>query len=701
MVGASFAVAAAAEVIRTKKGIRAVGNAQIDTAQSKFGGAAALFDGNGDYLLLENQSSFAFTGDFTIEFWWYQPSNVAAGIYPTFIAMGALSSDGGWQVSSEPTTNKVSFITSPNGSSGMAVLATTNSITAASWHHIAVVRSSSVVKIYVDGTQSGSTYTTTGNPKATTGNVYIGGGLGGLSSGTFSSTSATVVNLNGSLDEIRVSDSARYTATFTPSTSPFVNDANTLLLIHANGTDASTYFEDDNGIRAPNTPISVNGAMTDEAQKKFGFTSLRLDGTNDYIELPYSSSLATWNASGGYTVEYWIRVASLTGLSYADGASTEIPTAFGNHNPTDNVNYWSFGPISNGSVVFFYYNGSKICVQTAGVTLAINTWYHLAMVYNGSTIKIYVDGTERASASVSGTPQFGSGTKISHGAAGSTTNYINGWTDEMRVSSIARYTAGFTPSTSEFVNDANTLLLYHFNGIDDGLVLLDDNGQRACRSVRTVGNVENSSVTKIGITSAFYGTDKYNEIAPISWHNASTGTIEFYFRFNGIAASAQALFSQCTQSSANGFQLLTVSNQLYWYRSGSTGALVSSTTFTTGVWYHVAVVKESSTTVKIYLDGTLAYTNTSNSGLTESAGNFWLAQGFGISSGTFDSTRYSLDGYLDEFRISTTARYTANFTPPTTPLQSDSNTVLLMHFDGTTGQQHFFDDNGKDTTPFA
>ena len=69
MVGASFTVAAAAEVLRSKKGITAFGNAQIDTAQSKFGGASALFDGTGDYLTASPRINLTSTDNFTLECW--------------------------------------------------------------------------------------------------------------------------------------------------------------------------------------------------------------------------------------------------------------------------------------------------------------------------------------------------------------------------------------------------------------------------------------------------------------------------------------------------------------------------------------------------------------------------------------------------------------------------------------------------------
>jgi len=111
-------------------------------------------------------------------------------------------------------------------------------VAANTWHHLAFVRSSNdAVTLYLNGTSVASRTVSTDLTNAI---IYIGGFTGTL-------------GMNGHLDEVRISDIARYTANFTAPTTPFQNDANTLLLLHMDGTDASTVFFDDNGI-APFTP---------------------------------------------------------------------------------------------------------------------------------------------------------------------------------------------------------------------------------------------------------------------------------------------------------------------------------------------------------------------------------------------------------------------------------------------------------------
>ena len=447
---------------RSARGISAIGNAQLSTAQSKFGGASALFDGNGDYLQLANSSDYNFTGNYTIEGWWYQPSNVAAGIYPTLIGTGAVDDNKGWEVTSEPTNNKISFITSPNGSSGMSVLLTSASLSAATWNHWAIVRNSSVLTLYINGTASGSTYTTTGNSIASTYPLYIGGGVGGLSSGNFSSSSATVVNLNGYLDEIRISNIARYTTTFTPSTTPFVNDTNTLLLMHADGTNASTVFRDDNGARTQQS-IQVNGnAQTDTAISKFGGSSLLLDGTGDAIQC--SDDAMRFNASANRTIEFWI---------YSDRNNTTEVFLFQGVNTGGTMDYWQWYFTSNGLVLNI--PGSS----PADVTLTRNTatWYHFAWVKQSNSNTVYWNGTSVATFTKTDSDWgLTDNNTLFIGFQQGATTAFDGNIDEFRISSSARYTANFTPSTTPFQNDANTVLLLHMDGTDASTAFFDDNG---------------------------------------------------------------------------------------------------------------------------------------------------------------------------------------------------------------------------------
>jgi len=90
-----------------------------------------------------------------------------------------------------------------------------------------MVRSSGTVYLYVDGTSEGSqSWSTDVNPNSGSPRPWFGSydGSGG--------------DYSGYMDEIRVSDSARYTGSFTPSTTAFTSDANTLLLIHSDLTSS-------------------------------------------------------------------------------------------------------------------------------------------------------------------------------------------------------------------------------------------------------------------------------------------------------------------------------------------------------------------------------------------------------------------------------------------------------------------------------
>jgi hypothetical protein len=110
----------------------------------------------------------------------------------------------------------------------------------------------------------------------------------------------------------------------------------------------------------------------------------------------------------------------------------------------------------------------------------------------------------------------------------------------------------------------------------------------------------------------------------------------------------------------------------------------SSSTVTTNTWYHFAVVRSGST-VTLYINGS------SNASLTRSQ---TIGNGGDFYIGARQNEDLDFNGWIDEFRVSNTARYTAGFTAPTAPFQNDANTLLLLHMDGTDASTVFTDDNG-------
>lgn len=201
----------------TPKTVTAFANAQISTAQSKFGGASALFDGVGDYLLLPASTDWDFgTGDFTIELQYFQVSTPGSSIWQRLLQLR----DGDF-------ISGVSLVAGTGSNGNLGVNVSTNGTswnimsdvdlgpaTNATWLHIAVVRSGGIVLVFVGGVQKASAPISGALAFGASWNPNIGGQSG--------------INrtINGHIDEVRITKGvARYTANFTPPTAPFPNAA--------------------------------------------------------------------------------------------------------------------------------------------------------------------------------------------------------------------------------------------------------------------------------------------------------------------------------------------------------------------------------------------------------------------------------------------------------------------------------------------
>ena len=185
------------------KTITAQGNAQISTAQSKagFGGASLLLDGSGDYLS-GTDSGFAFgTGDFAVELMAYPTTT---GGYKSLIATrdGAGGYTDRWTLGVGP--NMEAFIYTD----GFKVITSNSVLPVNTWTNIAVTRSGTDLRIFINGTQSGSTGTNSQNF------THTALGVGASSSGLEAFT--------GYIDEVRITKGVpRYISNYTAQLTQF------------------------------------------------------------------------------------------------------------------------------------------------------------------------------------------------------------------------------------------------------------------------------------------------------------------------------------------------------------------------------------------------------------------------------------------------------------------------------------------------
>jgi len=214
--------------------------------------------------------------------------------------------------------------------------------------------------------------------------------------------------------------------------------ASVALLLHCNGSDASTTFTDTSPTP---TSVSVGGnAQVDTADKVFGTGSALFDGTGDYLAAAYASDFAIGTAID-FTVEFWVKLnaagANVILAQQASGTGT-YPWQVWFEASSSKFGFRGFA--SNGSTTY--------AMQQTG-TSTTGVWYHLAAVRDGTTFRFFVDGVANGTATLAGN-LFSSTANPSFGASNNGVASLNGWMDDIRFTRVARYTAGFTPPSAEF-----------------------------------------------------------------------------------------------------------------------------------------------------------------------------------------------------------------------------------------------------------
>jgi len=203
-------------------------DAKLDTTQKKFG-LTSLELAAADYISTPSTTEIAFgSGVFTVDLWIRPATASLSGNVDIFDtrSSGATEVAGRLYLATGQPRWHV------NGSD---LVTTSTTLTADTWVHIAIVRVSTTTKIYINGTEAG---TATDNSSYIAKPIRIGADYAGANGFT------------GHVDELRISNTSRYTTAFTAPNGIYQGDANTKLLLHFEGIDGGVHVEDWSGVES-------------------------------------------------------------------------------------------------------------------------------------------------------------------------------------------------------------------------------------------------------------------------------------------------------------------------------------------------------------------------------------------------------------------------------------------------------------------
>ena len=372
-------------------------------------GGSGYFPGS-SYLTAPSSTNFAFgTGDFTMECW-VRFSSIGGGITPLMQTdvVGSSTSDKVWL-----GVNNNVLTLGQHATPNAATTAWTPSTN--TWYHVAAVRQSGTVKLFIDGVQKSVTNSTIFSSTSFGQNGFAVGAV------------STPVYLTGYMSSVRVvKGTAVYTAGFTPSTTPLTAISGTSLLL--NYTNAGMY-----DAATKNNLLGVGDTKVSTTQSKFAPTSVAFDGTGDYLTA-LSNTIFTFG-TGDFTVETWVYLNNVTGSKFILDMRPEN---------TDGVYPVLY---MNGATATWYINSAARLTGTVSAT----SWTHIAISRSSGVSKMFIDGVQAGSNYTDANNYLSAAPAIGSARFPTGSNTLNGFLQDLRLTKgVARYTANFTPPTTAF-----------------------------------------------------------------------------------------------------------------------------------------------------------------------------------------------------------------------------------------------------------
>jgi hypothetical protein len=434
----------------------------------------------------------------------------------------------------------------------------------------------------------------------------------------------------------------------------------------ANNQTNHTFLDSSNN----NFTITRNGNASQGTFSPFSQTgwSNYFDGSGDNLVTPANTAFTF--GTGDLTLECWI---------YQTVTSTSAYKVIFADNIYGLAGGWTLYSYNNA--LNLWKGGASVATEViapAG-TIHLNSWNHVAWTRSGSSNRLYINGTQVGNTTTDSTNYTANAVYI----GSSKLNDLNfpGYISDARVlKGTALYTSNFTPPTTPLTNIANTSLLTcqsnRFIDNSTNNFTITRNGDVSVQAFSPFAPSDKYSTANVGGSGYFDGTGDSLTIPDNSELKMGTGnfTIEAWVYLSSTTRD-QYIISRGT-SGTNGYVLWSPSGGTLRFTYGASTSITTTTTISSNVWTHVAVVREGTGTnqFKLYINGVASATSTVTTNFNDTN-----TQRIGESRTGAGVSPFL--GFISSLRIvKGDAVYTANFTPPTAPLTNIANTSLLTNF---------------------
>lgn len=594
-------------------------------------GKAGNFNGTDDYVDLGESQWDGSWMNHTVSAW-IKSNGTEVSSYDTIIAKGA----GANIVLSINRGGAGNYRTSLYMNTTEIYSTKLNVVNDGKWHFISVAMDASNATFYTDGAYDGGGAMSAGGD--TNYNLYIGKKAAASSTNYF----------NGTIDEVRI-----YNRALSAGEIQRIYKLSQPKILAPTKTGLVGYwsFEEGTGTKAGdmsgngNTGTLTNMAENDWVNGKLG-KALDFDGSNDYVGL-FSNPLSSMSAS---SAAMWIKLNNL--LLGSGGYSPTFLNLYTDTNNNLRIAHDEAGP---GRIVVSYISGgTQRGRQTSAGKVTANSWYHIAYTFDGTNLKIYINGIVSDESAQS----WGVGGVNLIGSRDATTGAINGTMDEVRIYNraleqseiTALYNSGLAKINASQNNQLTSGLvgLWSFNGPDmDGDTAIDRSGQgnngTLSGPVRTIG--------KLGQALSFDGSSDYVTTQSGTSYNLANITVSAWVYANAVGAGTTHESDTVVQRyslGSYGWKLGVDSSGkpvwLYYGQPCTSDVVTSSGSSVVGAWHHLSGVR-SSAGLELFVDGVSRGTDTQTCAVPTDSAPILMGQW------KDSSLAQNFNGSIDEVRI--------------------------------------------------